>query len=167
MRNRLLSSARLSADVGRRIAGELQGVFARERELQLVKANEDRRLTELTGSLRHAVYEAVESFNLHSPWDFHLAVLDKGDRLIFNSLGEFTLTMRYGDGRLTMEQVVGGRMTGEAMVVEVWLTHDGLRFRDCSVLEEPAPSRNLDQVAFLARMIRMACSPKFYSLDTC
>lgn len=166
MRKRLLSSARLSANIGRLMAGEFTSVFHREAEKRLSQQDDDRRMAEVTGSLRHAVYETVDSFNRHLPWDFQLAVLDKGDRLVFNSLGEFTLTMHYGKGHLTMQPASGEGIAQDPMLVEVWLDEEGLRFRDCSAADaEPRPP--LDQTTFLATVIRMACSPRFYEESGC
>jgi hypothetical protein len=160
MRTRLQRRARASEEVGKRIADEMKAVFVLHQQTAEQVAN--RRQVEAMVSLRTALYEAVEGFNDQAPWAYHLAVLNRGDRLIFNSFGQFTLTVTLGESHVmihrTPECARSEVPLPEAPVIVNVVNVDGhTRYRAAagsSALKGPV----LTELQFVDSVIRLACN---------
>ena len=159
MRKRSESSTQIAANVGRLMAAEFQNVINHEEVQQSLRAIEHRRFLELTGTLRSAIYASVDDFNRRMPKHFELIILDKGDHLVFNLLGKFTLMLTYGKGQVTIQPQGPHSSHDEPVSMEIEQEGDGLHFRDCSSRDRLS-GRVVDQTAFLKMVIRMACSPR-------
>jgi hypothetical protein len=160
MRWRLPSGGQSPEEVGRQIAAEVNVLLLPARARQEAEAREQRACRETVNQLRMALLRAVDSYNQEVPGPFHVAILDRGDRLLFNASGRFTLTLIYGMHQLQLEG--RGEQTRRLlpMVVDMWRSDGALRFR--SVPDSPyfaGPILSEDQ--FLQSVLRMACDCRF------
>ena len=165
MRSKTQRSARSSEEVGRQIAGEMSEMFSVSLDRNLNQDLVKRRMSDAVSSLRAALYEAVEGFNGQAPWDYHLAVLNRGDRLLFNSFGQFTLTVTFGDDQVLIHPARDHGRGQSPMVVEI-LSDDGdLRYRgrvmppaqQAPQPQLPVQTQVLTELQFVDSLIRMAC----------
>ncbi len=158
MRRKLKRRAQSSEEVGQRIAGEMSQQFTVSLDKVLAQSLLKQRLLAARTSLRTALYEAVEGFNGHAPWDYHLAVLNRGDRLLFKSFGQFTLTVTFGDDQVMIHPRRDATTTdsGSPTVVDVVRVDGSLRYcaeRESALFATPV----LTELQFVDGLIRMAC----------
>ena len=176
MRSRLQRRAQSSEEVGQRIAGEMSQQFTTSLDKVVAQSLVKQRLLAARTSLRTALYEAVEGFNGHAPWDYHLAVLNRGDRLLFNSFGQFTLTVTFGDDQVMIHpqqdpavRDAASDLASDAAsdavrqydsesptVVDVVRVDGSLRYRaggESALFQTPV----LTELQFVDGLIRMAC----------
>jgi len=160
MRKKLQSCAQRPEEIGKQIAGEFDGFFKVAARRVLEDEERARQTAETMETLRSAIYRAVCGFNTRAPREFQLAILDRGDRLIFNSCGQFTLTLSYGM-RQVMIEAEGESLRGmSTMVLDLWREDGALRFRAIPDAEMfPAPILTEDQ--FVCSVVRMACNRRW------
>jgi hypothetical protein len=166
MRKPSPSSAQTPDEVGKQVAGELKGAFLSARQQIAAQRIEERSFLNTTEQIRRALLRAVEVYNDHVPRELQLAVLDRGDRLIFNSLGEFTLTLTYGIHQLMIDATGGDAGGLSPMTLRVWRDKGDLHFH--SVPDSPVFQKSiLDEGEFVYSVLRMACSRRFAGAEDC
>jgi len=160
MRWRLPSGGKSPENVGRQVAEEVNVLFLPVRARKEAEQREQRTCREIVNQVRTALLRAVDSYNEEVPQPFHVAILDRGDRLLFNASGRFTLTLIYGMRQLKLEGRGEETRRFLPMVIDVWRSEGTLRFR--SVPDSPVfPGSILSEDQFLQSVLRMACDCRF------
>jgi hypothetical protein len=167
---RLKRRAEEPEEVGKQIAGELREVFRRSQAPAKAEQQERARIREMHLQIRVALVKAVDGYNDHVPRESQLAVLDRGDRLLFSAGGRFTLTLRYGVDRVMIESNGVEAHGVGPMMVTVWRKsgrrESGLSFR--AVPDSPVfPWEILDEKQFVYCVLRMACDQRFGGRADC
>lgn len=157
-------------EVGKQIAEELREVFQENQAEARAEARECARVRETNLQIRMALVRAVDGYNDHAPPECHLAVLDRGDRLLFSAAGRFTLTLRYGTDRVMIESSGVEAHGVGPMTVAVWRRvgerDGGLQFR--AVPDSPVfPWQIMNETQFMYSVLRMACDQQFGGRPGC
>jgi hypothetical protein len=155
MRAKAPSSAWISKTIAQRVEREYSTIFQENADLAELRTRQFLEASTLTRLFRESVYRAVDAFNQNAPWELQLAILDKGDRLVFNSDGRFTLSLTYRDHRVLCQAGGGSGGWLEPLVLEVYAGKVGLEFRQVGAMAETQPAI-LDEVQFMCSVIRMA-----------
>ena len=160
------SSLETARDAGQQLAVEFRSYFVTS--MQGVSAEEQERkcLLKRNAQLREIIYQGVYGFNQNISDPCQLAILDRGDRLIFNSRGEFTLTVDYRQKQIIIHCAQEHDKEHGPSLVDVWTEGESLRFRPVPVISG-SPELILDDVQFVQGLIRMACGRSFERKQGC
>ncbi len=166
MRSNKESSARSSAEIGKRIAGEMRQQFNWSRGKEQAQYLTSKRLLDAVTRLRAALYEAVDGFNRQAPRSYQLALLNRGDRMIFNSLGRFTLTVMFDEDQVVIHPPPEDVAACAPMRLQILRSDSGFRFRAAqgsslpsTFVSGPAGDPSvLTELQFVDSVIRLACT---------
>ena len=166
MRDRSDNSKQTAESIGEKVAAEFSNLFFHSATRISADRREQRRLVRQTLHIRTSILRAVDGYNERAPRSFQLAVLDRGDRLIFNSSGVFTLTLLYGVHQVMLDPT-GEEVAGPVpLILEVWPKGDHLCFR--SVPDSPLfPGPVISEDQFICSVIRLACLHRSQGEVTC
>ena len=155
MRRNSQNATRIAEQAGHQIADELQDVFAAANAGLTADKLREKQAAQRISSLRNALYNAVAGFNDAAPWDFQLAVINRGDCLIFNSCGQFTLTVALGERQVMLCPNRDTSQFSAPIALDILREEDVLRFRVQSSQASSGPVQT--EREFLYNVIRMAC----------
>ncbi len=164
------SRAQEPEEVGKQIARELRQIFEKNQAGAKAEERECARMREINLRIRMALVRAVDGYNDHAPRKSHLAVLDRGDRLLFSAAGRVTLTLRYGSDEVVIESSGVEAHGVGPMAVAVW---QGLNKRDRELRFQAVPDapvfpwKILNERQFVYCVLRMACNHRFAELPNC
>ncbi len=152
---------------GRILAEQLRPLFDRAVAEEAERDWEQEQTDGWTSALREGLFEVVRGFNLVAPLDFQVALVDRGNGLVFHAGDRKTLTLMYGEGRVVIESKSDYPRLQMPMSLRVWRAEDGeLRFR--AVPDSPVfPRPVMKQVEFQASVLRMACNQDFNGNGQC
>ena len=175
MRSNKESNARSSAEIGKRIAGEMRHQFNSLRGNERAQFLSRKRLLDAVARLRAALYEAVEGFNEQAPTNYHLALLNRGDRMIFNSLGRFTLTVMFDEDQVVIHPPPEDVVECEPLRLQILRSESGFRFRAAQGSSLPSTfvsghagdASVLTELQFVDSVIRLACMSPLASSVAC
>lgn len=146
---------------GRALAGELRTLFERTIAERSEREREREEREDWVMALRTGLFRVVSGFNVEVPEEFQMALLDRGDRMVFHAGDRKTLTLIYGNDCVVIESKSDYPRLPLPMSLRVWRGSGGdLRFR--AVPDSPAfPKPIMTQAEFLSSVLRMACNRDF------
>jgi hypothetical protein len=117
--------------------------------------------------LRQGLYGGVRGFNKGVPVELQMALLDRGDHVVFHAGDQRTLTLLYGKDCVVIESKSEYPRLPMPMSLQIWREAGGdLRFR--AVPDSPVfPKEIMTQAEFLLSVLRMACNRDFEGSAQC
>ncbi len=146
---------------GRAVADQLRSLYRQSVEEQKAREREQMQTEEWVLALREGLFQAVRGFNVETPAQYQMALLDRGDRIVFHAGDRKTLTLIYGEDCVLVESKSDYPSLPMPMSLQVWREADGeLRFR--AVPDAPVfPREIMTQTEFMLSVLRMACNRNF------
>jgi hypothetical protein len=152
---------------GRAVAEQLRSLYRQSIAEQEAREREQTQTEEWVIALREGLFRAVRGFNVETPSQYQMALLDRGDRIVFHTGDHKTLTLIYGEDCVLVESKSQYPSLPMPMSLRVWRAPDGdLRFR--AVPDAPVfPSEIMTQTEFMLSVLRMACNRNFNEGMSC
>ncbi len=146
---------------GRAVAVQLRTIYRQAFAERVEREREQTQNEAWVCALRSGLFRAVRGFNVETPAEYQMALLDRGDRVVFHVGGQQTLTLIYGEDCVVIESKSEYPRLPMPMVLRVWRDLSGdLRFR--AVPDSPVFAREImTQAEFLLSVLRMACNQNF------
>ena len=144
--------------VGQTLANQMRAMLQQAIAEDAIRVRQHAHTEEWISVVRNGLYRGVCGFNVSVPAEFQMALVDRGDRMIFHSVGRMTLTLIYGSDCVVIESRSEYPRLPMPMSVQIWREANGsLRFR--AVPDAPIFTKEImTQAEFLASVLRMACN---------
>jgi hypothetical protein len=152
---------------GRAVAEQLRSLYDRVVAERAQQEREQAQTDEWVVGLREGLFRVVRGFNVEVPDEYQVALVDRGDRLVFHAGERKTLTLIYGENSVVIEAKSDYPRLPVPMSLRIWREPGGeLLFRavpDCPVF----PKEIMTQAEFLTSVLRMACNQNFDEVADC